>query len=508
MRSKKTLINVTFSLLEEICAIICGFILPKLILTAFGSKYNGLTTSITQFLSCAVLLRSGIGGVTRVALYKPLAEKNNKDISSIVKATDLFMKKIGIILALSILLFASIYPLLVKNEFGWLFTFSLFIIIGLSTFAESFFGITYLIVLQADQKLWISSLMKSICYILNTVLAAVLIISGFGIHFVKLGSSIIYIIYPIVLQIYVKKKYNIKKDVKPNIIAIAQRWDAFWHQVATFVMLNTDIIVLTIFTNMLQVSVYSVYNLVINGIKRMVTTFSNGLEAAFGDMIAKKEEKTLTENVSIIEYIFYSLSTIICTSASLLILSFISVYTKGINDANYIQPLFSIIMIISLFFNNIRIPYQLVIQAAGHYKQTRNGAIIEPIINLTISIILVVKYGLIGVAFGTLAATLFRTAQYSNYVSKNIINRSRLEPLKRIIASIIEAILIIMFVCNTTLINANTYFEWIINAAIVFTISTIIVGIINSIIFRTDFKSAKNKLCSALKRKKRSIEYQ
>lgn len=174
MRGKKTAINTVFSLMEEIVAVICGFILPRLILTAFGSKYNGLTTSVSQFLTCAVLLRSGIGGATRAALYKPIAEENHDKINSIVKATDIFMKKIGVTLAGLILLFATLYPFLVKNEFGWFFTFSLFLIIGASTFAESFFGITYLIVLQADQKLWVSSLLKMICYVLNTAIGAVL----------------------------------------------------------------------------------------------------------------------------------------------------------------------------------------------------------------------------------------------------------------------------------------------------------------------------------------------
>ena len=77
MRGRKAAINSFFYLLEEVVSVICGFILPRLILSAFGSKYNGLTTSITQFLGAAVLLRSGLGGATRAALYKPLAEHDN-----------------------------------------------------------------------------------------------------------------------------------------------------------------------------------------------------------------------------------------------------------------------------------------------------------------------------------------------------------------------------------------------------------------------------------------------
>ena len=216
MRGKKLAINTFCSLAQEFVSVICGFILPRLILASYGSKYNGLIASITQFLSCAVLLRAGIGGVTRAALYKPLAQEDHDSFCAIVNATDQYMKRIGLILAMLILGFATIYPVLVKNDFGWAFTFSLVLIIGASTFAESFFGITYLIVLQADQRLWVSSVMSIICTILNTVFASILILNHCSIHIVKIASAIVFVLYPIVLGSYVRKKYKIDKSVPPK----------------------------------------------------------------------------------------------------------------------------------------------------------------------------------------------------------------------------------------------------------------------------------------------------
>ena len=72
MRTKKAVINTMTSIMAEVVSIICGLILPRLILGAFGSSYNGITSSITQFLSCIVLLRAGVGSVTRAALYVDL----------------------------------------------------------------------------------------------------------------------------------------------------------------------------------------------------------------------------------------------------------------------------------------------------------------------------------------------------------------------------------------------------------------------------------------------------
>lgn len=504
MRGKKTFINTVMNLLEVFVSVVCGFILPRLILTAFGSKYNGLTTSITQFLACAEIINSGIGGVTRAALYKPLAQKNKSEIDSIIKATDIFMKKVGSIIAGVIIAFAAIYPFFVSYEFDWLFTFSLFIIIGINTFAKSFFGITYLTLVQADQRLWVSSLLRTICTILNIIVAAILIYAVDSIHIVKLGSALVYVIYPLALRLYVKKRYNINSNAQPDNTAIAHRWDALGHQIANFVVTNTDVMVLTVFKNMLEVSVYSVYSLIVNGLKKLVFSFSNGLEAAFGSMIANKEKEALKDNLSLVEWIMYNLSTVVYTCAVILVIPFVKIYTSGVTDVDYIRPVFSAIILIAQFFNCVRIPYQLVVQAAGHYKQTRNGAIFEAVINLGISILLVIKYGIVGVAIGTLAATVFRTIQYSYYVCKNIVNRSQWITLLRVIISFTEALATVVVVNALHLSQPKNYLDWFINALITLVVCCVIV-VIGSILFdKSNIKRLRQKISVIFNKKKQT----
>lgn len=501
MRSKKTILDVSMSLLLQLVTVICGFILPKLILQRFGSQYNGLTTSISQFLACAVLLRSGIGGVTRAALYKPLAKKDNDEISGIMNATNIFMRKIAFILVILIIIFSIIYPFFVIDEFSWIFSFSLFLIIGIGTVAESLLGITYLILLQADQKLWVASLFRIVSIVLNVVLASLLILNGFSIHIVKLGSSLAFCVYPLLLNIYVKRKYKLNKNIAPNNKAIGQRWDAFWHQVAIFVTNNTDVVVLTMFTNMLEVSVYSVYNMVISALKNLVFSFSSGLEAAFGNMIAKNQSDLLKRNLSLVEYVVFSIATLVYTCSIILIVSFVRIYTKGITDINYLRPTFACILLIAHFFYCIRIPYQMVIEAAGHYKQTRNGAIIEAFLNIFISVALVIKYGLVGVAIGTFISMAFRTIQLALYTSNKIIDRNINVVIKNLFISVVEAILIILITNTLNLNIPNTYFEWIINGVIVSMIAIFIIGIVTIIFYRDEFKYLIEKIKSVLKRK-------
>ena len=65
-----------------------------------------------------------------------------------------------------------------------------------------------------------------------------------------------------------------------------------------------------------------------------------------------------------------------------------------------------------------------MVSAAGHYKETKAGAIGEVTINLVLSLALVKLLGLVGVAFGTLVSMSFRTIYTVWYLSKHILHRS------------------------------------------------------------------------------------
>lgn len=496
MRGKKAALNSITALLAQCVSIICGFILPKLILSHFGSSYNGITSSISQFISCAVLLRAGIGSVTRAALYKPLAEGNNREISGIVNATDKYMKHVALIFAAMLIAFAGVFPFVVSDEFDWLFSFSLVLILGISTFAQNYFGITYQMLIQADQRQYIYSAITIATTILNTLIASLLIEMDFSIHTVKLGSAIVFALNPIILNLYVRKKYSIDKKVPANESAISQRWDAFAQQAAAFVNNNTDVMILTIWSNLKEVSVYTVYYLVANGLYKLEYTISESIEAAFGNMIAKGEKKSLDENVKLVEFAMFSSAAFLFICGGNLIVPFVKVYTSGVGDVSYDRPLFGMLICLNQFLACIRLPYQMLVEASGHFKQTKNGAIFEAVMNIIVSIILVRKFGLIGVAIGTTCALSFRTIQYAGYSSKNILNRSIKVVLKNLIIAFCEAAMATLVIKAVPVSSEfiGSYGEWILYALYVAMVTGGVVVISSILFYRNELKKVAYKL--------------
>lgn len=419
-RSKKALLNTSTALLLEAITAICGLILPRLILSHFGSAYNGIVSSISQFISCIALLKSGIGSVTRAALYKPLANNDYKKISEVVNATERFLRKLALIFICAAVVFAAIYPILVANEFDWFFVFTLCLILSLDTFVQYYFGLTYQMLFEADQLQFVISILRIITVILNTIVASILILAGASIHVVKLGSALIFIVQPIFYAIYAKKRYHIDKSIPANTELISQRWSAFGHQLASFINTNTDVIVVTIFLGVKEVSVYTVFFAVSNGIRTILQAFTSGISSSFGNMIAQNEKKTLENRYEQFELLLVLLATVLLTIAGIMYIPFVSIYTRGVTDVDYIRPVFAILLCISAFVASICTPIMAIIQAAGKFRDTMNIAIGEAIINITLSIVLVNFIGLNGVIVGTIFAGVYKLIMYNVYVSKNI----------------------------------------------------------------------------------------
>ena len=501
-RTQRAFFNVATSITAELVSLACGLILPRLILTNYGSAYNGITQSISQFISYISLMKAGIGGATAVALYKPLAENDNQKISEVLAATEEFMRKIAILFAVFVVIFACAYPLLVSEEFGWLFTASLVLIISISTFGQYYFGFTYQMLLSADQKDYITTCLNIITTIVNTILSVILIRGNHSIHVIKLGSSIAHLITPLSLYFYVRKKYKLIKGVKPNKDLIPQRWDATAHEVASFINNNTDVVLLTLFTNMSEISVYTVYHYVISNLKKIVTQATVGFGAAFGDMYARDEIDLMHQNLGIFELIIYSFTSVLYSVAFVMILPFVIIYTKGVTDIEYVRPYFALVTILASIFNCFRIPYRVIVINVGHYKQTKNGAIFEAVLNIVVSVICSIRFGLIGVAIGTLCAMVFRTLQYAVYLSQNIMYRDIKYFIKHVLLTFVIFVSVYLISKLYIPVVISGWFSWVFYAAVTTVIAIILTVGTDYLFYKEDLFNLIGKLKNNLLRKR------
>lgn len=476
--------NTAASLIAQITTLICGFILPRLFLQHYGSEVNGLVNSISQFLSVIAFLELGVGAVVQSSLYKPLAEKDNQQISKVMVSANKFFQRLARILLVYVISLMIIYPYIANQNFGFIYTATLIAAISISSFAQYYFGIVNSLLLNADQRGYIQYNAQTVTIILNTIVCAIMISMNGTIQVVKLVTSIIYLARPIILQIYVNNHYKINWKIKYTQEPIKQKWNGVAQHVASVVLDGTDTIVLTVFSTLSNVSIYSVYFLVVKGVKTLFLSVTNGIQALIGELWAKQELDQLKSFFGWIEWLIHTGTTYVFSCTAALIVPFIQVYTLGIRDANYIQPTFAVLLTLANAMHCLRLPYNIMVLAAGHYKQTQRNYIVAAILNIVVSVLTVKIWGLIGVAIGTLVAMTYQTIWLAIYDSRHFIYWPLKKVIRQFLVDIISSFFIISFGSHIVLKDI-TYFNWFFMAIKVAIVALFVAFCLNSLFYRS-----------------------
>lgn len=486
-RKFKLILNTGASFFHQIVVVICGFILPQMIIRHYGSSANGLIASITNFLAFFALMEMGVGAVVRASLYKPLAENDNLELSKILISSKKFFSKIGLFLVLYSLALTVIFPFVSDVEYDFISTTILIIAIAFSSVSQYLFGIVYEQLLNAAQRSYAPLTISSITIILSTIISALMINSDFSLQSVKVAAAFIFLLRPLFLKLYAKKLYQIDFSIKYTGEPIKQKWNGVAQHIATFVLKHSDFVVLTFFSSLKNVSIYYVYNLISNGLQSLINIISNGFYSLIGDMYAKKEEQKLKETFVVFETIVHLSVITIYSCAFLLAIPFVRLYTLNVSDANYCLPTFAYVFFTASMFFCLRTPYYVVVQSIGHFKETQNSAILEAFLNILISLILVFKYELLGVAIGSCIAMIYRTLYLVFYLSKNILHISIGKFFCRILVDAI-AFTLCLFLCNSSITVCDGYISFVQLGIKVFIICFLIVLSINTLFYLKDIK--------------------
>ena len=498
---KKLALNTITSVLFQITTLICGFILPRLILSTYGSETNGLVSSINQFLSMIGFLELGVGAVIQSSLYKPLADRDNLRISKVLKSGDKFFRKIARILLVYVIGLTIFYPFIADTSQNWLYTALLILAMSISSFAQYYFGIIDRLLLNADQRGYIQYTSQIITLCLNTAACVVVINMGGSIQVVKLTTSVIFLIRPLILRLYINRNYVIDRNIELDEEPIKQKWNGIAQHVAYIILENTDVIVLTAFSTLSNVSIYSVYYMVVGGIKALFLSGTNGVQAVMGEYIATNEKEKLEKFFKAVEFTIHTVVTLLYSITATLIVPFVQVYTKGITDVNYMQPIFALTLVAAHAVNCLQLPYNQMILAGGHYKQTQNCYIIATIINLVLSILAVWRWGLIGVAIGTFVSMFYETIWMAIYNSKNFINWPLIRTIKQFLVDIVTVVIVMILTFIFKLVQIS-FIGWIIMAIEVSVVALLTSVIVNFVFYKEDMFKLVFAIIRKLKIKK------
>lgn len=484
----KTIGNIIASLLLQLVTIICGFITPRLILNTFGSEVNGLINSITQFLSYITLFEGGLNAVLLASLYEPIHYGKREMVSAIAVAAKKFYNKLAWAFFAYTAGLSLIYPFLVRTGFSWTYVVTLTWILSISLFCQYCFAIVSRTLLRSMQQVALVSVIQIVVVVLNTILAVGMIRFYPHVHWVKLVSSLGFVLQPILYDYFLDKKISLDKSAAPDDTALVQRWSGFSINMAAFIHDNTDIIILTFFSTLSDVSIYSVYFLVTTGLKRLIQSISAGIIPTLGRHYVSGDQRLLENTFKLYEFIIFFSTYLLFTVGGLTITPFVQLYTRGIQDADYTQYMLGFFLIMAEGIFCLREPYVNMAYSANRFKDIKNYAYAEAVINIVISLLLVRRYGFLGVALATAIAMAYRTVMQVIFLRREILHRSMGIFVRNIVVFSIGCGICVL--CSRWILNFRdiTVVSWVRYAAGNFCLALVIFSLISIVLFRNEMR--------------------
>ncbi len=497
MKAKRSLLNLLIGIGSQILTIGLGIFIPRLLMVNFGSEGNGLITSISQIIVYLTLLEAGVGAASLQALYKPVANGDKTSINEILAATSSYYKKTGIFYFFAVLLIALIYPLVITSTISKTTIMLVILFTGMGGALNYYFQGKYRILLTAEGKTYIITTFLSIINILTNCAKIILLLLGFNIISVQASFFILSLFQILMFHLYIRRNYKwIDLSVKPNFEAISQKNSALVHQASWLIFSNTDVFILTVFTNLKVVSVYVLYNLLFSIIDNLINTVSGSITFVLGQTFHDSKEKFI-RLYDAYEVYFMAITFSLFTVTYIVVLPFISLYTAGIDDIDYIDKWLPLLFVSIKLLVYARSSGNNAINIAGHFKKTQNRSIIESVINLVCSLIFVYLFGIYGVLIGTILAVLYRSTDIIIYSNKNILERSPWRTVKRWLINV-GVFLLIIYITDFLQIYPKSYLTVFVFAIILAILVVPIYFIVASLFEREVYKYSIGNLKSRL----------
>lgn len=498
-KRKKSLKIFYYGIISQVVMLLMGMILPRLLITNYGSEVNGLLSSIKQVFVYVSLLEAGIGTAALQALYAPFANDNKQKISEIMAATDKYFKRTGILYGVCVILLSIFYPLVIKSEISSIIIILIIFLQGASGVIKYFFQGKLTILLRVDGKSYITTNAGTISNVCAHLAQIILILLGANVIFVQVAYFLINLLQMLYISWYVKKHYSwLDLSANPNYAALDKSKFVIIHQISGLIFNNTDVLLLSYFCGLKEVSVYALYNLIFTCVSSVIDTLCSSVEFILGQAF-NSDKKYFLKLQETYETYYLAISFSFFTITLIMIPSFMRIYASGVTDINYVDKYLPFLFALLNILMYARRTSSQIINFSGAFKETQIASIIESIINIVVSLYLVNKIGMYGLLIGTIAALIYRTNDIIIFANTRILKRSPMRTYRRWIQNFVICVVCVV-VFNRFFYLELSFFQWIYHACFISICCFSLFFFFASLCDKDSFKAVKQMLMSKIKR--------
>lgn len=409
-RVHKSFLNAEVNLIFYFLTLFLAFYSRKIFLDCLGAEFIGLTGTLGNILGYLNLAEFGITACIGFFLFKPLQANNRQEISEILSVLGFLYNRIGYAILAGGVIISLFFPFIFsKSELS----------LGIIYFAYySFLGSSLIgyfinyrqILLTADQKNYLVAIYFKSASLFKTILQIFLAYNYQNLY-VWVGVEFLFgIIGCIILNWKINKEYpwlqvekkNGRQLLKKYPDIIAKTKQVFIHKIKDFVLVKSDELFIFLFVSLKMVAYYGNYMIIISKLISLFSAITGSVGASIGNLVAEGNKPKMLK-------VFWEFTTIQHTIAAILAFSlynFIEPFIAHWLGPEYIMDhRILILLIIYIYITNSRNSVDSFNYAHGLYADVWS-AWAELIINISITIVGGLKWGIIGILLGKIASLL------------------------------------------------------------------------------------------------------
>lgn len=495
-RNKNIMRISVVSTIAALIHIIVQFLYRTLFLKILTKEYlgiEGLFSNVIQVLSLAEL---GIGTIISYKLYEPIQNNDTKMVASVMN----FYRKIYGLVAMVVLVAGiALLPFMkflvkdggeIPSDVNFYFVYLLCLFQSVSSY---FFAYKQTLLI-ADQKGDILALFTIGSIIFKTIVQMIILKMSKNYQLMFGVAILCGIVMNGLFSIYISRKYlevwdknaQIDKTLKKSIFSDIKAM--LCHKIGGTALESTDNIVLSSFLGLGQLGIYSNYTMIMKSVKTILDRLLGNFTASIGNaclLMDKKQIYEFYEKLLIINHVIANIATV---CIYILINPFIGIWQdfSMVFDINI-----TILICICFFLNADRIISCSFTNACGLFTRDKFRPLIECFINVTVSILLTLKYGISGVCLGTVLSHFCTVGWREPYLLYKYFFRRKIWQywflyVRNVILMIIESVIIKKFL----MLNVDSYIMWLCQSMIVFGV----VVMVNAIAYRNLFMMLWKKM--------------
>lgn len=431
MRTRKAFVNTMAGGLGTLLSGVLQFVSGMIFIRFLSDEYLGISSLFTNILSILSLAELGIGTAICHSLYRPLASADREKIKSIMR----FFKRAYLIIGFVVmgigLLLLPFLPRLMNGTTDLVDVRLIYVLYVLQSAVSYWFFAYKSILLQADQKLYLTKCYQLIASVIITViqLSLLAVFRSFLLYCVL--GLLVNILTNLLSAYTVDRQYPYIRETDTVPLSREEKRSIFQDvfgmslfKFNTTIVNSTDNLVISAFINVRTVALYGNYQTVISGISQVVMQLFGGVTASIGNLnVEDSEDKN--------EFVFRCLQLLCYWVYSLVGIGILVLVNPVIGLCFGGSRLFSmelvLLQVIYFVINGFQRTSFIYRDACGLFWKGKIRPVATALLNIIISIVLVRFIGLSGVILGTIISWLLTTWWYDPVmIYRNVFHRSAL----------------------------------------------------------------------------------